>query len=175
MIKETKNIKLLMDIELTNEYDYKVFNEFFDENIASLAFYLSSSNSISGKNVKLSDRLFLPTNKLRGFEAGKFGPKDGLEFIGGNYAMALNLVTTLPQILPSLQNIDISLFLDAANVWGVDYSSSLSNGGKIRSSVGVAVDFFTPIGPLNFSFSEIITKDSKDVVETFRFNLGTSF
>ena len=160
---------------LTNEYDYRVYTQFLNENIASLAFYLSSSNSISGKNVKLSDRLFLPTNKLRGFEAGKFGPKDGLGFIGGNYAMALNLATTLPQVLPSLQNIDISLFLDTANVWGVDYNSSLSNGGKIRSSVGVAVDFFTPIGPLNFSFSEIITKDSKDVVETFRFNLGTSF
>jgi outer membrane protein insertion porin family len=160
---------------LTNEYDYKMYSEWWSENIASLSFYITSSNSMSGKDVKLSDRLFLPTNKLRGFEAGKFGPKDGLEFIGGNYASAFNLSTTLPQVLPSLQNIDISLYFDAANVWGVDYNSSLSNGGKIRSSVGVAIDFFTPIGPLNFSFSEVITKDTGDVVETFRFNLGTSF
>ena len=160
---------------LTNEYDYKMYSEWWSENIASLSFYITSSNSMSGKDVKLSDRLFLPTNKLRGFEAGKFGPKDGLEFIGGNYASAFNLSTTLPQVLPSLQNIDISLYFDAANVWGVDYNSSLSNGGKIRSSAGVAVDFFTPIGPLNFSFSEVITKDTGDIVETFRFNLGTSF
>ena len=152
-----------------------MYSEWWSENIASLSFYITSSNSMSGKDVKLSDRLFLPTNKLRGFEAGKFGPKDGLEFIGGNYASAFNLSTTLPQVLPSLQNIDISLYFDAANVWGVDYNSSLSNGGKIRSSAGVAVDFFTPIGPLNFSFSEVITKDTGDIVETFRFNLGTSF
>ena len=160
---------------LTNEYEYKMYSEWLKENIATSSFYITSSNSLSSKDVKLSDRLFLPTNKLRGFEAGKFGPKDGLEFIGGNYAMALNLSTTLPQILPSLQNIDISIFLDTANIWGVDYDSSLSNGGKIRSSAGVAVDFFTPIGPLNFSFSEVISKDSGDVIENFRFNLGTSF
>ena len=119
--------------------------------------------------------MFLPPNKLRGFEAGRFGPKDGLEFIGGNYATAINLATTLPQILPSLQNMDISLFLDAANVWGVDYSSNLSNGGEIRSAAGISVDFFTPIGPLNFSLSETLSKGKNDVTETFRFNLGTSF
>ena len=160
---------------LTNSYDYKTYSEWLDKNIASLAFYITSSNSLSGKNVKLSDRLFLPPNKLRGFEAGRFGPKDGLEFIGGNYATAINLATTLPQILPSLQNMDISLFLDAANVWGVDYSSNLSNGGEIRSAAGISVDFFTPIGPLNFSLSETLSKGKNDVTETFRFNLGTSF
>ena len=160
---------------LTNSYDYKTYSEWLNENIASFGFYIVSTNSLSGKNVKVSDRLFLPSSKLRGFEAGKIGPKDGKEFVGGNYIMAMNLKTTLPQVLPSFQNIDFSLFLDAANVWGTDYSSTLDNGGKIRSSAGVAVDFFTPIGPLNFSLSEVITKDKTDVVESFRFNLGTTF
>ena len=112
---------------------------------------------------------------MRGFESGKVGPKDGTNFIGGNYVMAVNLATTLPQVLPTLQNIDFSLFFDAANVWGIDYSSTLSDESKIRSSVGVAIDFFTPIGPLNFSLSEVITKTKTDRTETFRFNLGTSF
>jgi len=66
-------------------------------------------------------------------------------------------------------------FFDAANVWGVDYSSALNDENKIRSSIGVAVDFFTPIGPLNFSLSEPITKSKNDITESFRFNLGTTF
>ena len=160
---------------LTNTYDYKTYSVWFNENITSLGFYAEATNSLNGKNVKLSDRIFLSPNKLRGFESGKVGPKDGTDFIGGNYVMAVNLATTLPQVLPNLQNIDFSLFLDAANVWGIDYSSSLSDDSKIRSSVGVAVDFFTPIGPLNFSFSEVITKTKTDRTETFRFNLGTTF
>jgi len=39
----------------------------------------------------------------------------------------------------------------------------------------LAVDFFTPIGPLNFSLSEPITKGKNDITESFRFNLGTTF
>ena len=98
--------------------------------------------------------------------------------MGGNYAMAINVSSTLPQVLPSLQNTDFSIFFDAANVWGIDYTDTLrvvGDGSKIRSSVGVAVDFFTPIGPLNFSLSETITKSKHDIAERFRFNLGTTF
>ena len=100
---------------------------------------------------------------------------DGADFIGGNYTMAFNANATLPQIFPTLQNTTFSLFFDAANVWGVDYNKGIADGGKIRSSVGLAVDFFTPIGPLNFSLSEPITKSKNDVTEFFRFNLGTTF
>jgi len=74
-----------------------------------------------------------------------------------------------------LQNTNFSLFFDAANVWGVDYNKGIADGGKIRTSVGIAVDFFTPIGPLNFSLAYPITKKNGDKEETFRFNLGTSF
>ena len=126
--------------------------------------------------MKLSDRLFLPSNKLRGFESGKVGPKDGADYIGGNYAASVNIATTLPQILPNLQNTNLSIFLDAANVWGVDYfRGDDEGGGDLRSSIGVALDFFTPIGPLNFSLSEPITKGKNDITESFRFNIGTTF
>ena len=172
----TQNIPLISEsYTLTNAYDYKIYNEWFDENIFSFGFYAKASNSLTGKNIRLSDRLHLPASKLRGFEAGKIGPKDGTDFVGGNYITSINASTTLPQILPNLQNTNFSLFFDAANIWGVDYSSSLDDESKLRSSIGIAVDFFTPIGPLNFSLSEPITKGKNDITESFRFNLGTTF
>ena len=172
----SQNVPLISEsYTLTNKYDYKVYNKWLNENIASFSFYAKASSSMVGKDVKLSDRLFLPSNKLRGFEAGKIGPKDGADYIGGNYAAAINISTTLPQIFPNLQNTDFSLFFDAGNVWSVDYDSSLPQSNSIRSSVGLAVDFFTPIGPLNFSLTEVITKYEDDVAESFRFNLGTTF
>ena len=63
------------------------------------------------------------------------------------------------------------MFFDAASLWGVDYNSSLDDGGKLRSSFGIGVDWFTVIGPLNFTLSEVITKEDDDVTESFRFNL----
>ncbi len=172
----TQNIPLISDTyALTNGYDYKIYNQWLDDSVVSLGFYLKTTNSLTGDNVKLSDRLYLPSTKLRGFESGKVGPKDGADYVGGNYASTINLATTLPQILPSLQNTNFSIFLDAANVWGVDYNSSVEDGSEIRSSIGIAVDFFTPVGPLNFSLSEPITKGKNDITEAFRFNLGTTF
>ena len=172
----TQNIPLISEsYTLINAYDYKIYNQWLDENVFSFGFFAKTTNSLKGKDVKLSDRLFLPSGKLRGFESGKVGPKDGADYIGGNYAASINLATTLPQIMPNFQNTNFSIFFDAANIWGIDYNSSLSDNSKIRSSVGIAVDFFTPIGPLNFSLSEPITKGSNDITESFRFNIGTTF
>jgi len=172
----TQNVPLISEsYTITNAYDYKIYNQWLDENVFSFGFFAKTSNSLTGKDVKLSDRLFLPSSKLRGFESGKVGPKDGVDYIGGNYAASINLATTLPQIMPNLQNTNFSVFLDAANIWGIDYNSSLSDDSKIRSSIGIAVDFFTPIGPLNFSLTEPITKGKNDITESFRFNIGTTF
>ena len=172
----TQNIPLISEnYTLTNAYDYKIYNKWLDENVFSIGFFGKTANSLSGKDVKLSDRLYLPSSKLRGFESGKIGPKDGADYIGGNYAASINMATNLSQILPNSQNTNFSIFFDAANVWGIDYSSALNDDSKIRSSVGIAVDFFTPIGPLNFSLSEPITKGKNDITESFRFNLGTTF
>lgn len=172
----TQNIPLISEsYTLTNTYDYKIYKEWLDENVFSIGFFGKTANSLAGKDIKLSDRLFLPSSKLRGFESGKVGPKDGADFIGGNYATSINIATSLSQILPNSQNTNFSVFFDAGNVWGIDYSSSLSDESKIRSSIGIALDFFSPIGPLSFSLSEPITKGKNDITESFRFNLGTTF
>ena len=160
---------------LSNTYDYRFFTQLYDSNVTSFSFFAKASNSISGDNIKLTERNFLPSSKLRGFESGKIGPIDGNDFVGGNYASSININSTLPQILEENQNIDFSIFLDAGNVWGVDYDSSINDSSKIRSAAGIGVDWLTPIGPLNFSLSQPISKADTDKTESFRFNIGTSF
>tara|TARA_B100001057_G_scaffold250441_1_gene250678 strand:+ start:2072 stop:4312 length:2241 start_codon:yes stop_codon:yes gene_type:complete len=160
---------------LSNTYNYKYYTSLYDNNISSFSLFLQSANSINDKDIKLSERLFLPSSKLRGFESGKIGPKDGDDFIGGNFATALNFNTTLPVIFENVQNLDASIFLDVANIWGVDYDSSINESDKIRSSIGVGIDWFSVIGPINFSLTESISKASTDVTESFRFNIGTTF
>ena len=160
---------------LTNSFDYKIYKELFDQNISSAAFMFRAANSITNEDIKLSERLFIPSRNLRGFERGKIGPKDGEDYIGGNYVSAINITTTVPQIFENAENVDFAFFLDAANVWGVDYDSSLETNSNIKSSIGVGLDWFTLVGPLNFSLAIPISKDTSDKTETFRFNLGTTF
>ena len=160
---------------MSNTYTYKYFTELFENNRSNVSFYIRSANSVSGEDIKLSERIFLPSNTLRGFERGKIGPKDGKDFIGGNYATAFNISSTLPQILQDSQNIDFLMFFDAANVWGVDYDSSINDNSKVRSSLGLGIDWLTPIGPMSFTFAQPISKADTDITESFRFNLGTTF
>lgn len=144
-----------------------------DNLVFSAKLFMKAVNSVDD-NVRVSKRVYIPSSKLRGFESGKIGPKDGNEYIGGNYGTALNLNSTLPNILTGFENIDFSIFLDAANIWEVDYDSSLETS-KIRSSTGVAVNWFTPVGPLSFSYAIPLSDASTDKTESFRFRLGTSF
>ena len=159
--------------EIVNSYEASRYQK-ISEMVTKVSFFVSSVNTLNNKDVRISKRLYMPANKLRGFEVGKIGPKENNDYVGGNYVSAVNLSATLPQFLQSLQNLDFSIFLDAANVWGVDYNNSIDSS-KIRSSTGVAMDILTPIGPLNFSLSQVITKSSTDKTESFRFNLGTTF
>ena len=118
--------------------------------------------------------MYIPGRKLRGFEAGKVGPKDQGDYIGGNYVSTINATTTVPKLLENLQNVDIVMFADIGNIWGVDYNSALDSD-DIRSSIGIALDWATPVGPLTFSLAQPLSKATGDVTETFRFNLGTTF
>ena len=160
---------------LINTINYSKYYEAQNNTVYSFRFLAAASNSISNDDARITKRIIIPQKRLRGFEPGKIGPKDGNDYIGGNFGSALNVTSTLPQLFTEVQNLDLSLFFDAANVWGVDYSSSIDDNSKIRSATGVALDWFTPIGPLTLSYSFPITKNSTDKTENFRFNIGTTF
>ena len=160
--------------EVLNGFEFTQYHSLFKDMIGRLNIYSSAVSTLSGDDVRLSKRLYVPQSKLRGFESGKIGPTDNGNYVGGNYMSGLNISSSLPQILPSLENIDFNLFFDAANQWGVDYTT-ISDSNEMRSSVGLAMDILTPIGPMSFSLAQPITYKSSDKTETFRFNIGTSF
>ena len=143
--------------------------------VGRVSLYLKGVHSLGDDDVRISKRAYVPYSRLRGFEKNKIGPKDNDDYIGGNYVSTLNFSTNLPGFFTTVENIDFSYFVDFANVWGVDYSDSIDDSNKIRSSTGLALDLKTPVGPLTFSFTQPITKKSSDKTESFRFNLGTTF
>ena len=161
---------------IMNNYEISMYHEYLTDMVGVASFYLGTINAFGSSNtdVKISERLYLPSNKLRGFEPGKIGPIDNGDFIGGNYISSLNLSSNLP-VFESLESTSFNMYFDVANVWGVDYDSAIHDSSKLRSAAGIGVDWFTPIGPLNFSLSQAITKKKTDKTESFRFNLGTTF
>ena len=158
---------------LLNGYQFDTYHSYNDLT-ASLGLYLRAVTGLSD-DVRISERVNLPRKRLRGFESGKIGPVDSKDHVGGNYAAALNFQTNLPFLFPSFQSMDFNYFIDAANVWGVDYSNTVGDSSQIRSSTGVGLEWFSPIGPFTFTLAQPISKVDTDKTQSFQFNIGTTF
>jgi outer membrane protein insertion porin family len=152
------------------------YKELFSEKfIGSAKTRLANVTAFDNKDVKLSDRLFASTSDIRGFEPRGIGPVDSKDHVGGNNLAALSLKSTFPNPIPESLRANTFLFLDTGNVWGVDYTSLISDSSKIRSSTGVALDIVSPLGPLSFTYSIPLSKLSTDKEQNFTFNIGSSF
>ena len=161
---------------IINGYQVTSYHEVVNDSILSMGIYTRAINSLqSNTDARVSKRMFLPGSKLRGFEPGKIGPKDGMDYVGGNYMASFNTALTLPYLFSTYDNIDFSLFFDAANVWHVDYSKKVDQSNSVRSATGIGLNVITPVGPLSFALTQPITKADGDITETVRFNLGTTF
>ena len=161
------------DLSIENTFSSAAYHTLGNNLIISANLYMQAINSLDD-NVRISKRAYLPSRRLRGFESGKIGPKDGNQFIGGNYATSLNLNSKIPNIFFENEDVDFNLFVDIANVWEVDYNDSLDSN-KIRSSTGFALNWFSPIGPFTFSYAIPLSEAETDITEKFRFQIGTSF
>ena len=160
---------------IKNTYSYSQYQVLTPNAIGTVKFFSTAINGLDNENVRLNKRIFLPSKRLRGFEAGKIGPKDKEDYIGGNYAAATNFEVSLPNFLPESTKTDIGLFLDFGNLWSVDYDKSLDDSNKIRSSIGTKVDWLSPVGPMSLVFAETLSQASTDATERLNFRLGTSF
>ncbi len=158
---------------LLNGYQFDTYHSYNDL-IASLGLYLRAVTGLSD-DVRISERVNLPRKRLRGFESGRIGPVDTNDHIGGNYAASLNFQTNLPFLFQSFQSVDLNYFIDAGNVWGVDYSNSVGDSSQIRSSTGLGLEWFSPIGPFTFTLAQPISKIDTDKTQSFQFNIGTTF
>ena len=171
----SQSLPIILDSSsVMNGLNMSAYHDFSDDVIGSLKFYAKTIHGL-GDDVRLTNRLFAPRNKLRGFARGKVGPKDGEDWVGGNYVTALSVEAQLPNLLPESYRTDFNLFFDTGNIWSVDYSDSVDDSNKIRSSVGLGANLWTPIGPLSWIIAQDLTKASTDETETFNFRIGTSF
>ena len=160
---------------ISNTFSMSNYYSFSENVVIANKYYLSTIDGLSNDDVRLNKRKNLSTRRLRGFQKGKVGPKDGKDHVGGNYAASVNIEMNLPKLLPDSTNLDVGLFLDGGNVWGVDYDKSINESNKLRSSTGIIANYSSPIGPMSFIFAQDLSKAETDETESFNFQLGTTF
>ncbi len=136
--------------------------------------------TISGDS-RVTDRFFLNSSKLRGFEPNGVGPRDltvpNRDALGGNIYAVARVEAKFPLGLPEEYGISGGLFLDAGSVWDLDnlYGTAVDDSMHLRSSIGFSIFWETGIGPLRFNFSKAIKKQPYDLERSFDLTVSTTF
>lgn len=140
-------------------------------------------------NSRITDRFFLGSRLMRGFEAGGIGPRDEYtdDALGGNTYAVARLEAEFPIGLPSEYGISGGAFVDYGSVWNIGRSladcgaasetctSVLYDDYTPRAVAGVSLFWDTPIGPLRFNFTEALDAQDEDNTKSFDVTVSTSF
>ncbi|WP_298163115.1 outer membrane protein assembly factor BamA [Brevundimonas sp.] len=141
----------------------------------------------AGDAVRINDRFFKGGNSFRGFENAGMGPRDltTQDALGGNFYAVGTVELTLPNVLPEQYGIKTSLFADVGTLGVLDNRYTLGSNGlpdtsiaddlSLRASAGLSVHWKSPMGPIRFDFSQILSNEEYDRTETFRFSTSTQF
>jgi outer membrane protein insertion porin family len=114
------------------------------------------------------------SSTVRGFESRSLGPRDTLytsDPIGGSKRMLGNMeyLFPMPGSPKDEKAMRLALFVDAGMAYGPQQEIDL---GELRYSAGLAFNWFSPVGPLSFSYAVPLNEKSGDKVENFQFTLG---
>ena len=139
-----------------------------------------------GYETRITDRFRMGSSVMRGFEANGIGPRDtnatNNDALGGNYFAVARFEAEFPIGVPEEYGITGGLFADVGTIWSLDNTDGGNAGGepvdddaKLRATVGVALHWKTPIGPLRFNFSKAVVKEDYDVERDFDLTISTQF
>lgn len=133
---------------------------------------------------RITDRFFLGSRQMRGFEAGGIGPRDRFEdtddALGGNVFAVARLEAEFPIGLPSEYGISGGAFIDYGSVWDIGRAAPVGttlfyDDFVGRTVAGLSLFWTTPIGPLRFNFTEALDAQEFDVPKSFDVTISTSF
>lgn len=139
--------------------------------------------SYSDSDSRVTDRFFLGSRVLRGFDPGGIGPRDDAtdDALGGNKFAVARLEAEFPLGLPEEYGITGGAFIDYGSVWDVGNLRGLSEADVLfndftpRTVAGLSLFWTTPIGPLRFNFTEALDAQERDNTNAFDVTISTSF
>ena len=159
-------------------------NGFIKNTITAKKYYSINKNIFSaqgkaGNIFSLNDNEILSDNKfslggrwLRGFDSFGAGPRNSRSsYVGGNNIIALKLDFSKPISLNEQNPIYLNLFNDYGTVWG-NKNTVTSSDQDLRISYGFGINYYSPIGPIGFSWGFPLVDKDYDIKRMFLFSIG---
>ena len=152
----------------------------WNDDVALRATLEGGALNYSEGNSRVTERFFLGSRMMRGFEPGGIGPRDAEtdDALGGNYYAVARLEAAFPLPVPEEYGISGGAFIDYGSVWDVGESVGadvLYDDFTPRTVAGLSLFWTTPLGPLRFNFTEALDAQPRDEPQSFDVTVSTSF
>ncbi len=148
--------------------NYKKFNN----NILSIQTRAGNIVSFNDNNILTDDKFSLGGRWLRGFDAYGAGPRNSrTSYVGGNNL----IVTKLDFSREITRNSNFPLYFNLFNDYGLIWENKTkptNNDNSLRSSVGFGIKYYSPIGPIGFSWGFPLMDEEYDIKRMFLFSVG---
>ncbi len=134
-----------------------------------------------GEDIKIFQRYQLGGNNLRGFDDFGASPRAAAtgDALGGDWIATARAELKIPLGLPEEIGITPKIFSD----WGAigapsdlkDRSFDILSSQRVRGSVGLGIEWESPVGPINIDWAHVLRQADFDITESFRVNFGQRF
>ncbi len=154
-----------------NIVTYKNFKN-FDKNILSFQARIGNIFSLSDNDILTDDKFSLGGKWLRGFDTYGAGPRNSrTSYVGGN-----NLFVTKIDFSREITlNSDFPLYFNIFNDYGLLWENKTKptkDDSNLRSSAGFGIKYYSPIGPIGFTWGFPIMDEEYDIKRMFLFSIG---
>ncbi|QCI20383.1 outer membrane protein assembly factor BamA [Buchnera aphidicola (Brachycaudus cardui)] len=153
-------------------------------------FYANSTNNIRGFRINTigPKKIYHSTDVENCIGYQNNNSCESIDSIGGNSTAIANLELITP--IPFINNeyskfLRSSFFIDTGNIWDTKWNNIrnihsltyLKNNAldNIYASCGLSLQWFSPIGPLVFSYALPIQKNKNYQLEAFQFHFGKNW
>ena len=160
-------------------------NNGFMRNILTLKKYYNKNNHIFSAQAKLGNIISLSNNDiltddkfalggrwLRGFDSYGAGPRNSrTSYVGGN-----NLaVTKFDYSYELTKNSNFPIYINFFNDYGLlweNKTTPTNSDSSLRSSAGFGFRYYSPVGPIGFTWAFPLMDEEYDIKRMFLFSVG---
>ena len=142
------------------------------ENVLQLSGQIGYAHGYADRPLPFYKNFYLGgIGSVRGYYTSSIGPKDSFgNALGGPTLTSGSVEYYFP--FPGLQkdkSVRLSAFVDAGQV------SDNFDFSQTRFATGLALSWYSPVGPIKISFARALNRQPDDRVQPFQFSLGTTF
>ena len=128
--------------------------------------------SLNNNDTKTDEKFALGGRWLRGFDNFGAGSRNSrTSYIGGNNVVAIKLDYSYEITRQSNFPFYLNIFNDYGLVWE-NKTKPTQSDNNLRSSVGVGIRYYSPVGPIGLTWGFPIMDEEYDIKRMFLFSIG---